>query len=101
MKAAHTAVTLCQRSRLVSSWQPGATSSSSWPICEQSLCHTCIRILTRPSHGFLDNLKAPIELVNHRAEYYKFCITAILEAVGVPTEKLEFVLGSSYQKTPE
>ena len=58
-------------------------------------------MLSYRSHGFLDNLKAPIELVNYRAAYYKFCITAILEAVGVPTEKLEFVLGSSYQKSPE
>lgn len=52
-------------------------------------------------HGFLDNLKAPIELIQHRAEYYRFVITAILEAVGVPTEKLKFVLGSSYQKSPD
>lgn len=52
-------------------------------------------------HGFLDNLKAPIELVQHRAEYYRHVITAILEAVGVPTDKLRFVLGSSYQKSPE
>jgi tyrosyl-tRNA synthetase len=51
-------------------------------------------------HGFLDNLKAPIELVEYRAKYYRFVITAILEAVGVPTEKLRFVLGSSYQKSP-
>ncbi|KAK5656717.1 hypothetical protein OQA88_4264 [Cercophora sp. LCS_1] len=58
-------------------------------------------ILLADIHGFLDNLKAPIELVNHRAEYYKFCITEILNAVGVPTEKLEFVLGSSYQKSPD
>lgn len=58
-------------------------------------------LLTTSSHGFLDNLKAPIELVNYRAQYYKFCIKSILEAVGVPTDKLEFVLGSSYQKSPE
>jgi tyrosyl-tRNA synthetase len=50
------------------------------------------------SHGFLDSLKAPLELVEARAEYYRHTITAMLEAVGVPTEKLEFVLGSSYQK---
>ncbi|KAK3359606.1 tyrosyl-tRNA synthetase [Lasiosphaeria hispida] len=62
-------------------------------------CH--VVILLADIHGFLDNLKAPIELVNYRAQYYQFCVTAILEAVGVPTEKLEFVLGSSYQKTPE
>lgn len=52
-------------------------------------------------HGFLDNLKAPLELVESRAEYYRFVITAILKSVGVPTEKLEFVLGSSYQKNPD
>lgn len=54
-----------------------------------------------PQHGFLDNLKAPIELVEYRATYYRFVITSILEAVGVPTQKLRFVLGSSYQKSPE
>lgn len=32
---------------------------------------------------------------------YRNVITAILQAVGVPTEKLTFVLGSSYQKSPE
>ncbi|KAL9081029.1 MAG: hypothetical protein Q9157_000345 [Trypethelium eluteriae] len=52
-------------------------------------------------HGFLDNLKAPIELVESRAVWYRLIITAILESVGVPTEKLQFVLGTSYQKSPE
>lgn len=60
-----------------------------------------ITILLADIHGFLDNLKAPLELVQHRAEYYRLIITALLEAVGVPTEKLRFVLGSSYQKSPE
>lgn len=58
-------------------------------------------ILLADIHGFLDNLKAPIELVQYRVEYYRLTITAILQAVGVPTEKLKFVLGSSYQKSPE
>ncbi|KEQ95251.1 hypothetical protein AUEXF2481DRAFT_39790 [Aureobasidium subglaciale EXF-2481] len=44
---------------------------------------------------------APIELVKYRAEYYRHCITSLLKAVGVSTDKLEFVLGSSYQLTPE
>ena len=52
-------------------------------------------------HGFLDNLKAPIELVEQRSKYYEHVIRALLEAVGVPTDQLKFVLGSSYQKTPE
>lgn len=58
-------------------------------------------ILLADIHGFLDNLKAPIELVESRAIYYRKVITAILESVGVPTGKLEFILGSSYQKSPE
>jgi tyrosyl-tRNA synthetase len=52
-------------------------------------------------HGFLDNLKAPIDLVQQRAKLYQITIKAMLESIGVPTEKLRFVLGSSYQKTPE
>ncbi|KAL8342598.1 hypothetical protein RB598_004125 [Gaeumannomyces tritici] len=58
-----------------------------------------LTILLADIHGFLDNLKAPIEIVEYRAEYYKFVIQAMLRAVGVPTEKLRFVLGSSYQKS--
>jgi tyrosyl-tRNA synthetase len=48
----------------------------------------------------VDNLKAPLELVDNRAIYYRNVITAILKSVGVNIEKLQFVLGSSYQKSP-
>jgi tyrosyl-tRNA synthetase len=58
-----------------------------------------VKILLADIHGFLDNLKAPLELVQHRACFYKFAITAMLEAVGVATDRLEFVLGSSYQRS--
>lgn len=60
-----------------------------------------LTVLLADIHGFLDNLKAPIELVQHRAEYYRHTITTLLGAVGVSTEKLKIVLGSSYQKSPE
>ncbi|KAI0480535.1 tyrosyl-tRNA synthetase, class Ib [Xylariaceae sp. FL0804] len=60
-----------------------------------------VTILLADIHGFLDNLKAPLELVQHRAEFYRRIITSILQAVGVSTEKLRMVLGSSYQKSPE
>jgi tyrosyl-tRNA synthetase len=56
-----------------------------------------VKILLADVHGFMDNLKAPIELVKFRAEYYKYIIQSLLKAVGVSLEKLEFVLGSSYQ----
>ncbi|EON98767.1 putative tyrosyl-trna synthetase protein [Phaeoacremonium minimum UCRPA7] len=62
-------------------------------------CH--VKILLADIHGFLDNLKAPIELVNFRADYYQFAITSMLKAVGVSIDKLEFIKGSSYQKGPE
>jgi tyrosyl-tRNA synthetase len=58
-------------------------------------------VLLADIHGFLDNLKAPLELVQHRSVYYEFVIKSILEAVGVPTARLRFVLGSSYQKSPD
>lgn len=56
-----------------------------------------VKILLADIHGFLDNLKAPIELVRHRAEYYKHVIVALLEAVGISVEELEFCLGSDHQ----
>jgi len=58
-------------------------------------------VLLADIHGFLDNLKAPIELVEYRVKFYQLAISAMLESVGVPTERLQFVLGSSYQKSPE
>ena len=62
-------------------------------------CH--VKLLLADIHGFLDNLKAPIELVNYRAQYYKFVITSLLKAVNVPIEQLEFVTGSQYQLSKE
>ncbi|KAL2760669.1 hypothetical protein ACRALDRAFT_1073572 [Sodiomyces alcalophilus JCM 7366] len=60
-----------------------------------------VTILLADIHAFLDNLKAPIELVNQRAKYYEFVITEMLKAVGVATEQLKFIHGSSFQKSPE
>lgn len=60
-----------------------------------------IQCLLADVHAYLDSLKSPIELVQYRVEYYRLTITTMLESLDVPTEKLRFVLGSSYQKTPE
>ena len=68
----------------------------------QFLAADCdVVVLLADIHGFLDNLKAPLELVEYRVKFYRLVISAILEAVGVPIKKLQFVLGSSYQKSPE
>ncbi|KAN0122112.1 tyrosine tRNA ligase [Hyaloscypha variabilis] len=58
-------------------------------------CH--VKILLADIHGYLDNMKAPIDLVEFRAKYYEHVIKGILKAVGVDLSRLEFVLGSSYQ----
>jgi tyrosyl-tRNA synthetase len=52
-------------------------------------------------HAFLDNMKAPLELVGHRTKYYKFVLLAVFDSLGIPTSKLTFVEGSSYQLTKE
>ncbi|CCA69861.1 probable TYS1-tyrosyl-tRNA synthetase [Serendipita indica DSM 11827] len=52
-------------------------------------------------HAFLDNMKAPLELVAHRVKYYEFVLRAVFKAIPVPIEKLKFVVGSSYQLTKE
>ena len=60
-----------------------------------------VKVLLADIHAFLDNLKAPIELVRHRVDFYKRILIAVFTAIGVPTERLTFVVGSSYQLTPE
>lgn len=58
-----------------------------------------VTILLADLHAFLDNMKAPLELVEHRSTYYEFVVKAILKSIGVPLDKLKFVKGSSYQKS--
>jgi len=48
----------------------------------------------------LDSLISTPDMVESRAKYYQFIITAMLKSIGVSDEKLHFVLGSSYQKKP-
>lgn len=58
-----------------------------------------VKILLADLHAVLDNLKAPLELVKFRAEYYRRTIAASLKAINVPLDRIEFVLGTSYQLT--
>ncbi|KAI0015671.1 tRNA synthetases class I-domain-containing protein [Xylariomycetidae sp. FL0641] len=58
-------------------------------------CH--VKILLADIHAYLDNMKAPLELVEQRTKYYEFVIKSLLRAIGVDITKLEFVKGSSYQ----
>lgn len=56
-----------------------------------------VTVLLADLHAFLDNMKAPLETVQFRAQYYGKLVKAILKSINVPTDKLKFVVGSSYQ----
>ena len=56
-----------------------------------------VKILLADLHGFLDADKVPEGVLEARAKYYERVIGAMLRSVGVDTNKLEFVRGSSYQ----
>lgn len=58
-----------------------------------------VTVLLADLHAFLDNMKAPLELVEFRAKYYERMVKTILTSIGVPIEKLKFVVGKSYQLT--
>ncbi|TIB80656.1 tyrosine tRNA ligase [Wallemia mellicola] len=60
-----------------------------------------VKILLADIHAFLDNMKAPFELVQDRVKYYTKLLRAIFVSLDVPVDKLIFVVGSSYQLTPQ
>ncbi|GBP81096.1 Tyrosine--tRNA ligase, cytoplasmic [Eumeta japonica] len=60
-----------------------------------------VTILFADLHAYLDNMKAPWELLALRTQYYENAIKAILTSLGVPLEKLLFVKGTDYQLSKE
>lgn len=60
-----------------------------------------VTILFADLHAYLDNMKAPWELLALRTEYYEAAIKAMLTSIGVPLEKLKFVRGTEYQLKKE
>ena len=60
-----------------------------------------VTILLADLHGYLDNMKAPWDLIGKRANYYKIVITEMLKSIDVPIEKLKFVQGTDYQLSKE
>ncbi|XP_068213611.1 tyrosine--tRNA ligase, cytoplasmic-like isoform X1 [Palaemon carinicauda] len=56
-----------------------------------------VTILLADLHAYLDNMKAPWELIKFRTQYYEAVIKAMLRAIGVSLDKLRFVQGTSYQ----
>ncbi|KAI4553816.1 hypothetical protein MJT46_015996 [Ovis ammon polii x Ovis aries] len=60
-----------------------------------------VTILFVDLHTYLDNMKAPWELLELRTSYYENVIKAMLESIGVPLEKLKFIKGTDYQLSKE
>lgn len=58
---------------------------------------TEVTILFADLHAYLDNMKAPWELLELRVKYYEESIKAMLESIGVPLDKLKFVKGTEYE----
>lgn len=58
-------------------------------------------ILFADLHAYLDNMKAPWELLKLRTKYYENVIKAMLTSIGVPIEKLKFVIGTDFQLSRE
>ncbi|KAK2588844.1 hypothetical protein KPH14_001714 [Odynerus spinipes] len=60
-----------------------------------------VTILFADLHAYLDNMKAPWELLALRTQYYEAVIKAMLKLIGVPLDKLKFVKGTDYQLSKE
>ncbi|XP_050541003.1 tyrosine--tRNA ligase, cytoplasmic [Daktulosphaira vitifoliae] len=60
-----------------------------------------VKILFADLHAYLDNMKAPWELLELRVQYYEHSIKAMLTSIGVPLDKLKFVRGTEYQLSKE
>lgn len=60
-----------------------------------------VTILFADLHAYLDNMKAPWELLELRTRYYEHVIKSMLESIGVPLDKLRFVRGTSFQLSRE
>ncbi|KAK7487743.1 hypothetical protein BaRGS_00021010 [Batillaria attramentaria] len=60
-----------------------------------------VTILFADLHAYLDNMKAPWELLEQRVKYYESAIKAMLRSIGVPLEKLKFIKGTEFQLSRE
>jgi len=60
-----------------------------------------VTVLFADLHAYLDNMKAPWSLLEHRTKYYQNIIKAMLESINVPLDKLKFVKGTDFQLSRE
>ncbi|KAG5321859.1 SYYC protein, partial [Acromyrmex heyeri] len=62
---------------------------------------TEVTILFADLHAYLDNMKAPWELLELRTQYYEAIIKSILKSIDVPLDKLKFIKGTDFQLSKE
>lgn len=60
-----------------------------------------VKILLADVHGFLDNLKAPIDKIALRKVYYEKLIESMLKRLGIGMDSVEIIYGSSFQYSKE
>ncbi|KAK9693611.1 tRNA synthetases class I (W and Y) [Popillia japonica] len=60
-----------------------------------------VTILFADLHAYLDNMKAPWDLLELRVQYYEHSIKSMLQSIDVPINKLKFVRGTHYQLSKE
>ena len=59
------------------------------------------KILLADLHAYLDDQKAPFDLLEKRTIYYKEILEAMLKSINTNTKNLKWVKGSDFQLTPE
>ncbi len=60
-----------------------------------------VTILLANLHAYLDNMKAPWDLLDKRTRYYEEIIRGLMEVAGVDQSKLRFVRGTEIQLSKE
>lgn len=60
-----------------------------------------VTILFADLHAYLDNMKAPWDLLELRTQYYEAVIKSMLKSIDVPLDKLKFIKGTDYQLSKE
>ncbi|XP_033210758.1 tyrosine--tRNA ligase, cytoplasmic [Belonocnema kinseyi] len=60
-----------------------------------------VTILFADLHAYLDNMKAPWDLLQLRTQYYEAVIKSMLKSIDVPLDNLKFVKGTDYQLSKE
>ncbi|KAK5645754.1 hypothetical protein RI129_004218 [Pyrocoelia pectoralis] len=60
-----------------------------------------VTILFADLHAYLDNMKAPWELLALRVQYYEHSIKSMLKSIGVSIDKLKFEKGTNFELSKE